>query len=57
MKIPISDQIEEAILHRDALEKAVADKPHLLARLHRSEAIVLSLSVRQEFETNGRNAA
>lgn len=54
MKVPLRDQLAEAELHRDALAKAVLDKPHLLPRLHASEGIVLTLSVRQEFETNGR---
>lgn len=55
MKVPLRDQLAEAELHRDALAKAVLDKPHLLPRLHASEGIVLTLSVRQEFETNGRD--
>jgi len=58
MKIPLSDQIAEAELHRDALQKAVADKPHLLPRLHRSEAILITLAAYEAFATNnGRNAA
>ena len=58
VKIPLSDQIAEAELHRDALQKAVADKPHLLPRLDRAEAIVITLAAYQAFATNnGRNAA
>lgn len=57
MKVPLSDQIEEARLHRDALEKAVADKPHLLERLHRSEALLLTVTAYAAFETDIRQTA
>lgn len=52
MKVPLPDQITEAELHRDALAKAVHDKPHLLPRLHRSEAMILTLYAYQEFVAN-----
>jgi len=50
IRVPLSEQIEEAIMHRDALAKAVPEKPHLLPRLHRSEATILSLTAYQAFE-------
>jgi len=51
MKIALSDQIAEARLHRDALAKALPDKPHLRERLDRAEAGLLILTVYQEYET------
>lgn len=54
VKIPLSDQIAEAELHRDALQKAVADKPHLLPRLDRAEAIVITLAAYEAFATTQR---
>lgn len=50
MKIPLSDQIAEAELHRDALQKAVADKPHLAPRLDRAEALVLTIHAYRAIE-------
>lgn len=55
MKIPLSDQITEAILHRDALEKAVAEgKEHLRPRLNASEGIVLTLELYRATEADFR---
>lgn len=50
MKVALSEQIEEARLHRDALEKAAADKPQLLPRLHRAEALLITVTAYQAFE-------
>ena len=50
MKVSLPDQIEEAELHRQALEKASIDKPALAVRRDRSEAILLTLHSYAAFE-------
>jgi len=57
MKVHLAEQIEEARLHRDALEKAAADKPHLLPRLHRAEALLITVTAYQAFEAEIINKA
>ncbi len=54
MKITLSEQIIEAELHRRALEKAATDNPALFPRLHRSEAICLTLAVYEANEIEFR---
>jgi hypothetical protein len=54
VKIPLADQIAEARLHRDALAKALPDKPHLRERLDRAEAGLLTLTVFEQYETEFR---
>lgn len=50
VKVSLSEQIHEAEVHRDALQKAATDKPELAPRLHRAEALLLTLSERQAFD-------
>jgi len=50
MKIPLPAQIEEAERHRDDLKRTSDD----LSRLHRSEAICLTLAFVQTYEPQFR---
>lgn len=50
MKIPLSEQIHEAETHRDELQAALARRPELTDRLHRSEGIVLTLRLIESVE-------
>lgn len=54
LNIALADQIAEARLHRDALAKALPDKPHLRERLDRAEAGLLTLTVFEQYETEFR---
>lgn len=54
MKITLSDQLIEAELHRKALEKASFDNFALLDRLHRAEAICLTLAMYEANEIEFR---
>jgi hypothetical protein len=54
MKIPLSAQLAEAELHRNALAKALPSNPALEPRLDRSEAICLTLAMIETYEPQFR---
>lgn len=45
MKITLAEQIIEAEVHRRAIEMAAQTNPDFIKRLHRSEAICLTLAM------------
>ena len=60
MKVPLSDQIQEAERYRDSLAKlaeegaTLTEPPDLSTRLHRAEGIVLSIRFLQTYEQQFR---
>lgn len=54
MKVPLSEQIHEAEVHRDAIATAAAQKPEMAPRLDRSEGIVLTLRLLETVEPEFR---
>jgi len=54
MKIPISDQIIEADLHRNELQSSVVNHPELLNRLHAAEGLCLTVRFNQAHEQQFR---
>lgn len=60
MKVPLEEQIQEAIRHRDILQHLLEEGVQLpdpedhLRRLHRAEGIVLTLTFNQTYEAEWR---
>lgn len=60
MKVPLTEQIQEATRYRDSLEKLreegfeYTEAPDLETRLHRAEGIVLTLKLLQVTEQDFR---
>lgn len=60
MKVSLSDQLKEAIRHRDNLQRLIDEGVQLpdpedhLRRLHKAEGIVLTITFNQTYEAGFR---